>query len=54
MDMNNSVGIDCGVGGRLGGGGQRGRNWITITKNDLKIKIKNYGTLMPKVLSVST
>ena len=42
MDMDNSVGLDCGSGGHvvaLGGGGQRGENWDNcnrIKKNKKK------------------
>ena len=42
MDEDNSVGIDCGSGGGLGGQGQNGESWdkcniITIKKFFLKI-----------------
>ena len=38
--MDNAVGTDCGsgVGGRMGGGGQRGNNWDDC--NGISIKNK--------------
>ena len=51
MDMDRSVGLTVGVGGRLGGGKQRGKNWDNcnrttmkkrVTKEKLKRKAKIY------------
>ena len=37
MDMDNGVGIDCGWGGRLGGGGQEGEGWDNCNSINTKI-----------------
>ena len=39
MDTNDGVGMDCGSGDGLDGGGQRGKNWDSwnrINKNKIK------------------
>ena len=37
--MDNGVGIDCGSGGGMGGGGQRGKNW-DFNRITIKIILK--------------
>ena len=38
--MDNRVGNDCGSGGGLGGGGQRGENWGNCNRITIKFLIK--------------
>ena len=40
MDMDTSVGTDCGSRGGPGGGGQRGKNWDNCNRTTIKYLIK--------------
>ena len=41
MDMDNTVGTDCGSGWWFGWGEQRGKNWDNCNKVTIKNDLKN-------------
>ena len=41
MDMDNRVGIDCGSGGGMGTGEQKGKNWDNYNRTTVKYLLKN-------------